>query len=219
MSQKAKYTLDEGGGLKIVVFDQYGDLDYDSFYILDPSESESEAWEVWLAEWNDSDMKQADLIRKQIEIHSEWVTKTEHVHLVLQSLQFGYEVGHHDGQTRMQALNRFSFAALTGEVDITELNEAAHQADFAISEDGRNYSKQDATCSTVFENVRDLVVNLAPKCICDDCIAEKLELTARQHANLKTRELSQNPEYLRTKRECSACGGEKLSISYQLQSK
>lgn len=144
MTQKAQYTLDEGGGLKVVVFDQYGGLDYDSFYILDPAESESKAWEVWLAEWNDPDMKQADLIRKQIEIHSEWVTKTEHVHLVLQSLQFGYEVGDHDGRTRIQALNRFTFAALTGKVDITELNEAAHQADFGISEDGENYANKGA---------------------------------------------------------------------------
>ncbi len=44
MSQKAKYSLDEGGGLKVDVFDQCGSLNYVSFYILDPAESKSEAW-------------------------------------------------------------------------------------------------------------------------------------------------------------------------------
>lgn len=68
---------------------------------------------------------------------------------------------------------------------------------------------------TVLQEVSDLVSNLAPACICDDCITEKLTLTVRQHANHKTRELAQDSEFLRTKRQCSVCGADKLSISYE----
>lgn len=68
---------------------------------------------------------------------------------------------------------------------------------------------------TVLEDVSALVANLASECICDDCITKKLELTVRQHANHKTRELAQDSRFLRRKRVCSVCGSEKLSISYQ----
>ncbi|WP_298571847.1 hypothetical protein [uncultured Aliiroseovarius sp.] len=145
MTEKPKYVLgDADRGLQIFVFDQYGSLSFDSFYVLDPSESKSKAWEVWLAEWSDPDMKRADLIRKQIEIHSDWVTTTQHVHLVCQSLEYGYDIGEFDGETRMQAINRFAHAALTGEADATELYEATHQAGFGIEEDGSNYSRKGA---------------------------------------------------------------------------
>lgn len=144
MTVKPKYTLgDDADGLKIVVFEQYGSFIYDSFYMLDPSESESGAWEIWLAEWDTPDMRQAKLINKQLEIYSDWVTRSEHVHLVLKSLQFGYEVGEYDGQSRVQAINKFAFAAMTGLADIMEVNEAAHSAGFGIDEDGRNFGNKD----------------------------------------------------------------------------
>lgn len=68
---------------------------------------------------------------------------------------------------------------------------------------------------TVLEEVSNLVTKIAPACICDDCITEKLELTVRQHANHKSRELAQASEFLRIKRACSVCNADKLSISYQ----
>ena len=145
ISEEPKYTLgDDDENLKIAVFYQYGDFSFDSFYILEPSESKSQAWEVWYAEWKGPDLKQANLIRKLVEIRSSWITKTEHVHLVCQSLALGYEVGEYDGETRIQALNRFAIAALTGKAGISELNEAAHQADLGITEDGSNFSNRGA---------------------------------------------------------------------------
>jgi len=66
---------------------------------------------------------------------------------------------------------------------------------------------------TVLEDVRSLIVNLKPRPICDDCITEKLNLTVRQHANRKTRELAKDKMFTREHDECSVCGTEKLVIS------
>ncbi|HJP68615.1 MAG TPA: hypothetical protein VJ846_06910 [Sphingomicrobium sp.] len=43
---------------------------------------------------------------------------------------------------------------------------------------------------SVLDEVRKLVTRLSPEAICDDCTAEKLNLSVRQHANHKTRELA-----------------------------
>ena len=65
-------------------------------------------------------------------------------------------------------------------------------------------------------SVRDLVASLisrlAPAAICDDCIAERLGLSVRQHANHKTRELAGSDGFERRKDRCSLCGQEKLVI-------
>ena len=66
---------------------------------------------------------------------------------------------------------------------------------------------------TVLDDVEKLIKGFSPKCICDDCIAQKLDLTVRQHANHKSRELAEFNGFTRTKRICSFCGAEKLSIS------
>lgn len=38
---------------------------------------------------------------------------------------------------------------------------------------------------TALEKVRKFVTRLSPEAVCDDCITDKLALTARQHANHK----------------------------------
>jgi hypothetical protein len=63
---------------------------------------------------------------------------------------------------------------------------------------------------TVLQDVRDLVVRRSPNAICDDCIAAKLKITPRQHANHKTRELVDRrltPDAARFDRSVKACGG------------
>lgn len=65
---------------------------------------------------------------------------------------------------------------------------------------------------TVLDNVRKLIARLAPEAVCDDCIAERLQLSVRQHANHKTRELAGADGFERRKGPCSLCGGEKLVI-------
>lgn len=72
---------------------------------------------------------------------------------------------------------------------------------------------------TVLEDVAALVKQVAPHGICDDCIADKLSLTVRQHANHKTRELagSSGPGFYGFRREkdlCNSCKNVKLVIWY-----
>jgi len=60
---------------------------------------------------------------------------------------------------------------------------------------------------TVIDDVRALVDRLAPAPICDDCVADRLGLSVRQHANHKTRELAgSNGFKRRTGRPARAAG-------------
>ena len=65
---------------------------------------------------------------------------------------------------------------------------------------------------TVFDDVRALIDRLASEPICDDCVAERLGLSVRQHANHKTRELAGSNGFERRNDICSMCLGEKLVI-------
>ncbi len=67
----------------------------------------------------------------------------------------------------------------------------------------------------VLDNVSKFVARLAPEAVCDDCIADKLGLSVRQHANHKTRELAGSGGFQRQKGTCSLCGAEKLVIRKQ----
>lgn len=64
----------------------------------------------------------------------------------------------------------------------------------------------------VKDQVERFIARLSPAPVCDDCIAERLGLAQRQHANHKTRELAGSNGYERRKETCSLCGGVKLAI-------
>lgn len=128
-TRKPKY-IKEADQLKVVVYDEQGGFDFDSFYIFDPTESKSGAWEVWHTEWTGDELQKGDVIKKLIEIHSEWVTCTEHVHLVCQCLSMGYDAGEQAGVKQMQSCAKYAFAALTGDANMMELHEAAYQNGF-----------------------------------------------------------------------------------------
>ncbi len=66
--------------------------------------------------------------------------------------------------------------------------------------------------TTVLDRVRALIERLVPEPVCDDCITEKLDLSVRQHANHKTRELAGSHGFERRKARCVLCGAEKLAI-------
>lgn len=66
--------------------------------------------------------------------------------------------------------------------------------------------------ATVLEQVRAFVTRLAGEPVCDDCIAERLGLSVRQHANHKTRELAGEAGFERRKDDCALCGTTKLVI-------
>ncbi|HEY0413239.1 MAG TPA: hypothetical protein VGD66_08855 [Allosphingosinicella sp.] len=64
----------------------------------------------------------------------------------------------------------------------------------------------------VLDDVRALILRLSPQAVCDDCIAERLGLSVRQHANHKSRELAGTEGFERRKDRCSLCGSDKLVI-------
>ncbi|WP_371396452.1 GIY-YIG nuclease family protein [Fretibacter rubidus] len=59
------------------------------------------------------------------------------------------------------------------------------------------------------ERVKALHLKEGAKPLCDDCIAEKLTLSARQESNIISRKLIQTPFFDRVKDICSSCGGTK----------
>ena len=65
---------------------------------------------------------------------------------------------------------------------------------------------------TVLDDVRALVTRLSPEPVCVDCIAERLDLSVRQHANHKSRELAGTSGFERRKGRCSLCEADKLVI-------
>lgn len=66
--------------------------------------------------------------------------------------------------------------------------------------------------TTVLNRVRALIERLSPAPICDDCIAERLALSVRQHANHKTRELAGTDGFERRLDPCAICGTTKKVI-------
>lgn len=67
---------------------------------------------------------------------------------------------------------------------------------------------------TILDDVQVLVERNCPDALCDDCIAEQLDLSVRQHANHKTRELEKSPEFRRERGYCISCGKTKTVIGY-----
>ncbi len=70
---------------------------------------------------------------------------------------------------------------------------------------------------TVLDDVRELIVALDKRTICDDCITNKLQLSVRQYANQKSRVLAKSPLFARNKDVCSTCGKIKYVIRHQYQ--
>ncbi|MGE0666775.1 MAG: hypothetical protein AB7O49_09490 [Sphingomonadales bacterium] len=66
---------------------------------------------------------------------------------------------------------------------------------------------------TVLDQVKAFIESKSPAAVCDDCIADKLGLSVRQHANHKTRELAKSFGFSRRIDVCSSCGSTKKVIS------
>lgn len=67
---------------------------------------------------------------------------------------------------------------------------------------------------TVLDRVSSLLRQRSPHPLCDDCIAELLELSVRQHANHKTRELAKLKGFRRVRGTCQVCKNAKLVIGF-----
>jgi len=69
--------------------------------------------------------------------------------------------------------------------------------------------------TTILDKVRALIGRLSPASICDDCITDKLELSVRQHAHHKTRELAGEHDFERHIAPCAICGETKTVIRHK----
>ena len=67
---------------------------------------------------------------------------------------------------------------------------------------------------TVLDRVREFIAALAPEAACDDCIAARVGITPRQHANHKTRELAKTRAFERRDGVCSFCKSTKKVIRH-----
>lgn len=59
------------------------------------------------------------------------------------------------------------------------------------------------------DKVRGLIERLAGEPVCDECVAEKLDLSWTSQANLATRELAGTNGFERRIAMCSLCGAER----------
>jgi hypothetical protein len=84
----------------------------------------------------------------------------------------------------------------------------APAADWRIA--STSFSGALAAPMSPLEDVRKLIQRLSPDPICDGCVAERLGLSARQHANHLARELAGRDHVERRKDICSLCFKEKL---------
>tara|TARA_B100000678_G_scaffold290613_1_gene303998 strand:- start:9677 stop:9886 length:210 start_codon:yes stop_codon:yes gene_type:complete len=65
--------------------------------------------------------------------------------------------------------------------------------------------------ATVAERIHQYLVDEAPA-LCDDCIAEALEITNRHQVQPVTSALGATPQFHRYQSECYGCDREKLVI-------
>jgi hypothetical protein len=65
---------------------------------------------------------------------------------------------------------------------------------------------------TVLDMVRGFIERLSPEPVCDDCIAERLRLSATSQANKTTRELAGMNGFERKRDVCSLCGAPRTVI-------
>ncbi|MDB5707214.1 MAG: hypothetical protein JWN66_4330 [Sphingomonas bacterium] len=69
--------------------------------------------------------------------------------------------------------------------------------------------------ATVQDMVRGFIERLSPESVCDDCIAERLKLSATSGANKQTRELAGMGGFERTQNVCALCGAPRKVIRYK----
>ncbi|RJF91461.1 hypothetical protein [Sphingomonas cavernae] len=67
---------------------------------------------------------------------------------------------------------------------------------------------------TVLDKVRALIERLSPESICDDCITERLDLSATSQGNRKSRELAGADGFERHIDVCALCKRRKTVIRH-----
>jgi hypothetical protein len=65
---------------------------------------------------------------------------------------------------------------------------------------------------SIAERVNKFLTDHQPAAFCDDCLAERLQLSRRQQAHRVTSALGTTSNFSRANGRCSLCGDEKLVI-------
>lgn len=68
---------------------------------------------------------------------------------------------------------------------------------------------------SVLDEVRSLIVRLAPAMICDDCIRDRLNLADGKDPHRCAVELAGSPKFVIEMGECAICGITKKVITYK----
>ncbi|HEY5256844.1 MAG TPA: hypothetical protein VIJ12_00535 [Candidatus Baltobacteraceae bacterium] len=71
---------------------------------------------------------------------------------------------------------------------------------------------------TVSDRIGRFLQETSPDAVCDDCIAQRLGLSVRQHANQEARRLASAPHFRRVHGRCALCFGDKLVTSQKARS-
>lgn len=65
---------------------------------------------------------------------------------------------------------------------------------------------------TIAKEIEKLIERLDGVAVCDDCITDKLDLSATAQANVATRALGGEPGFERQRADCGLCGATKTVI-------
>lgn len=65
---------------------------------------------------------------------------------------------------------------------------------------------------TILQDVEKMVARLAPAPICDDCLTDRLGLTALHHTDQVSRELAGTNGFELSRDDCGLCGENRMVI-------
>ena len=124
--------------LQITLHTHLEDFDFEDFILANPKTSQSGNWEVWKLDregeyeakaFEDIEFVPSDRL---LEIHSQETLSEGAVYDILCALQIGFGVGEKSGMDRVRRSVKFAMAALTGEIDGEELDQAADAHEYRM---------------------------------------------------------------------------------------
>ncbi len=114
------------------------DFHIEEFILANPETSQSGNWEVWQLdhEGEEKAQKFEDIefvpSDRLLELHTQETLTEGAVYDILSALQIGFELGEASGMQRVRRSVKFAMAALTGEIDGEDLDQAAEQHEYRM---------------------------------------------------------------------------------------
>lgn len=117
--------------LSLIIHTEDEDAYLDSYTLVEPQDAASGNWEVWSIEAEGSDevenFEDVEFVPNNLlfEIQSEADLSLDAVHCILSSFELGRDFGEKLGKRTVQKSVKFAITSLTGEIDGSDLFEAA----------------------------------------------------------------------------------------------